>query len=112
MDGWDLERLRGASSLSDSWPGALCGLASYDPTADPEKARPYCTDNLLLTQERVLFRSRLVDAPDGTKTYSRQTSELPGLLIKTFLPVDLTSWPALMVNDHNNPTEMPIVYMC
>ena len=97
MDGWDLQRLRGASSLSDSWPGGLCALAAFDPTADPEKEPRYCPDNLLLTQQRVHFRSRLVNAPDGTKMYSRQKADLPGLLIKTMLPVDLTSWPALLV---------------
>ena len=98
MDGWDLQRLRGASSLSDSWPGGFCALTAFDPTADPEKPPRYYPDNLLLTQQRVQFRSRLVDGSDRTKSYSRQKADLPGLLIKTMLPVDLTSWPALLVH--------------
>ena len=97
MDGWDLQRLRSAPSLSDAWPGELRGLAAFDPTADPKNAPSYGKDNLLLTQERVQFRPRLEDDPDGAKSYSRQNAELPGLLLKTMVPVDLASWPALMV---------------
>ena len=112
MDGWDLQRLRRAPSLSDAWPGALRGLAAFDPTADPKKALRYGTENLLLTQERVRFRPRLEDGPDGVKSYSRQTAELPGLLLKTMLPVDLASWPALMVCRVSHCTYSQRVFVC